>query len=81
MFYNYNLVSKFLFVKRNISKMFMNLFLNSTLVCNDFFSSQADKLGIAGIPKVRIKVVFDEVKKCQEMSVAGSFRLRLFFPQ
>ena len=44
MFYVYNLVFTFLFVKRNISKMFLNIFLNSTLVCNDFFGSQAGQL-------------------------------------
>jgi hypothetical protein len=57
MFYKYNLVLNFLFVKRNISKMFMNLFLNSTLVCNDFFGSQADKL--ASKKKVNTEALID----------------------
>jgi hypothetical protein len=37
--------------------MFMNLFLNSTLVCNDFFSSQADKL--ASKKKVNAEALID----------------------
>ena len=34
---------------------------------------------IAGISKVRVKIVFDEVKKCQQMGITGPFGL-LFFP-
>jgi len=35
----------------------MNLFLNSTLVCNDFFGSQADKL--ASKKKVNTEALID----------------------